>query len=91
MNKADIRQIAGRDLLEGRKSAIGLHPGNDQERPATPDIKRLAGVSAQVARALRYNWQMSAVARLEKTNPSSAGGFAIQVSRATDGCCSAHS
>ncbi|WP_212626768.1 hypothetical protein [Pseudomonas sp. PP3] len=86
MNKADIRQIAGPDLFEGRKSAITLQLRNDKARPATLDIKRLAGVSTEVARALRYNEQRPAVAQLEKTNPSSAGGFAIEVSRATDGC-----
>jgi hypothetical protein len=32
---------------------------------------------------------MPAVALLETTNPSSAGGFAIQVPWITDGCCHA--
>jgi hypothetical protein len=49
-------------------------------KPATPPVERLAGVLAKVARRLQYNEQMSAVEQLEKTNPSSAGGFAIQVS-----------
>jgi aerobic C4-dicarboxylate transport protein len=73
--------------MEGRKSATCLSPFGDGGFAATPDIKRLAGILRKVARALRYNVQMSAAAQLEKTNPSSAGGFAIAVLRATDGCC----
>ncbi|MFU2329625.1 hypothetical protein [Pseudomonas sp. NFX98] len=55
MNKADIRQIAGGDLAEGRKSATAYSPSEDKEKPAALDIKRLAGVLPKVARALRYN------------------------------------
>jgi hypothetical protein len=55
MNKADIRQIAGGDLAEGRKSATASWQSGDKEKPAALDIKRLAGVCRKVARALRYN------------------------------------
>jgi hypothetical protein len=53
MNKADIRQIVGRDLERRRKTAILLSPAGDKEKPATLDVKRLAGFFAKVARALR--------------------------------------
>jgi aerobic C4-dicarboxylate transport protein len=70
---AEIRHIV---------SADGWH-----EKAVTLDVKRHAGILQKVARALRYNRQMLADAQLDKTNPSSAGGFAIEVFRATDGCC----
>jgi hypothetical protein len=80
MDKADIRQISGGDQADGRKSAIEVMASGCNKKPVTLDVERLARNSAKVARALRYNEQMPAVAQLEKTNPSSAGGFAIQVS-----------
>ncbi|WP_223521479.1 hypothetical protein [Pseudomonas sp. GL-B-19] len=70
MDKADIRQIAGRGLVDGRKSATLLQAMDDKNNPVTLGVKRLAGSFRKVARALRYNQQMPAVAQLDKTNPS---------------------
>jgi hypothetical protein len=53
MDKADIRQFAGGDLTEGRKSATASCPSADMKKSVALDVIRLAGISPKVARALR--------------------------------------
>jgi hypothetical protein len=60
-NKADFRQIVGREWAGWRKSATINSRGGDIEKPAGPDIKRLAAKRTKVARGLRYKRQKRAL------------------------------